>query len=259
MKTIFPFIALCIICTNMNAQTPPNVPKEALRIFPALQNMHGYAVGHYNQCVLIIGGRTKSDVPELYAGDFPNLEMILIDLNQRRATAFGTGNLEGVLGEHLAATGMAYYQHEHLLYLVGGYGYSDSQCRFITFPYLTVIDLKATLPALLAGQNPVAHFYQISDKRLALFDATFDYNGDEFFIINGKYAYKLNPFEDKPTYHEENRTGEGHTFRLQQKEHQIDFKDFKSWYDLRDLEGYYGPLLPERIERAIHSSHKGNQ
>lgn len=238
---------------RMDAQ---ELPKAAFELYPTLQDMSGFAVGKWQDKLLIFGGRIKSDVPDIYKKDFPNLEIILIDLNKKRASAFNSGNLEGVLGEQMAATGLAYYQKNKMLYIAGGYGYSEEARSFITFPYFTAIDLEATIPALLAGKSPVAYFYQLCDERIAIFNGTLDYNGDEFFLINGKYAYKLAPFEERPYYHEEDREGEGATFRVEGGGKNLKIKDFKNWYDLQALLDCYGTNLPPNIQKEAEQSMK---
>ncbi len=243
ITTLFFFLTF-----GVNAQ---ELPQQAYKLYPTLSQMYGFAVGKYQDKILVLGGMIKNDVLEIYNKDFPNLEILLIDLGKNRATAFTSGNLEGLLSEQVAATGLAYFQRNHMLYLIGGYGYSETHHSYITFPYLTAIDLAATIPALLEGKNPVAHFYQICDERLALFDATLDFNGDEFFLINGKYAYKLDPFEENAYYHEEDRSGEAHTFKIINSGNSLNIKDFKSWYDVNDLRDYYGALLPESIQKEI--------
>lgn len=234
---------------NMNIITAQELPKEAYTLYPTLQDMKGYAVGKWQDVLLIFGGHIKSDVPDIYKKDFPNLEIILVDLNKKRASAYNSGSLEGVLGAQMASDGLAYYQKNNLLYIAGGYGYSDEVRQFITFPYFTVIDLERTIPALLAGKSPVAYIYQICDERIAIFNGTLDFNGDEFFLINGKYAYKLQPFEDQPTYYEKDQEGEGATFRLGEEGKSVKIKDFKNWYDLQELLDYYSTNMPSNAQK----------
>jgi hypothetical protein len=245
-----------ILLINYTLAMAQSLPKEAYQYYPGLQDMSGFAVGKWQDKLLIFGGLIKSDVPDIYKKDFPNLEIILIDLGKKRASAFNSGNLEGVLGEQMAATGLAYYQQDKMLYIAGGYGYSEEVHRFITFPYFTAIDLEATIPALLAGKSPVAYFYQLCDERIAIFNGILDYNGDEFFLINGKYAYKLQPFDDQPYYHEESREGEGATFRLDGVGKGLKIKDFKNWYDLQELLDYYSTNLPPNAQKEAEKTVK---
>lgn len=233
------------------AQTVRELPPKAYELYPTLQDMYGYAVGKQSDYLLIFGGSIRSDVPEQYTQDFPNLEILLIDFRRNRAAAYTSGNLEGPLSEQMSSTGMAYYQEGNTLYLLGGYGYSESNGEFITFPYLTAIDLEATVKALLEGKNPVANFYQLCDERMAIFDGTLDYNGEEFFLINGKSAYKLEPFSDNPVYVEQPYKGQARTFRVKGKQANLEISQFQTWYDLEGFRDHYGPLLPEAIEREL--------
>lgn len=236
---------------SLSAQTIRELPPRAYELYPTLEDMYGYAVGKYKDYLLIFGGSIRSEADEKYANDFPNLDILMIDFRRNRAAAYTSGNLDGLLRDQISSTGMAYHQDGNTLYLLGGYGFSESNYQFITFPYLTAIDLQATVEALLDGKNPVANFFQICDERMAIFDATMDYDGEEFFLINGKSAYKLEPFSDTPVYVEEPFTGQARSFRLKGAKESLEISQFQTWYDLEGFRDYYGPLLPESIEREL--------
>ncbi len=239
------------------AQTMRELPPKAYELYSTLQDMYGYAVGKSGHYLLIFGGSIRSDVPEQYSQDFPNLDILMIDFKENRAAAYTSGNLEGMAREQMCATGMAYYQKGNILYLLGGYGFSETHGQFITFPYLTAIDLDATVQSLLRGESAVADYYQICDDRMAIFDATMDYNGEEFFLINGKFAYKLEPFSDNPEYVEEPLHGQARTFRIKGKGTNLEISQFQTWYDLEGFRDHYGPLLPEAIERELQNLLEG--
>jgi hypothetical protein len=236
---------------SLSGQTVYELPPRAAELYPTLEDMEGFAVGKYESYYLIFGGMVKTDVSTPYEGGFPNLDILMIDFKLGRAAAYTNGNLDGALGEQMSATGLSYYQQGTILYLLGGYGYSESNGQFITFPYITAIDLPSTIDALQAGESPVASFYQICDERIAIFDGTLDYNGEEFFLLNGKHAYKLQPFAEDAEYVEEQLKNEARTFKITKDGEHLKLDNFQTWYDVNDLSDYYGPLLPERIQRAI--------
>jgi hypothetical protein len=238
------------LSSYMNGQTTYELPAKAVYLYPTLEDMEGYAVGKYEDYYLIFGGTIRSDVPEEYDQGFPNLDILVIDFKRNRASAYTNGNLDGELGEQMGATGMSYYQQGNNLYLIGGYGYSKSQNQFISFPYITAIDLAATMTALQNGENPVASFYQICDERIAIFNGVLDYNGENFFLINGKTAYKLRPFAEDAEYVEQDLKGEARTFKLVGGAKELKIQDFQTWYDMEAFREYFGPLLPDRIEQA---------
>ncbi len=246
-------LALLIVFSMADtfAQTLRELPKPAYELYPTLRDMYGYAVGQYQQYLIIFGGSIRSDAPGGYQGDFPNLDILLIDLALKRASAYTSSNLEGELAEQACSTGMAYCQKGQALYLLGGYGYSESQGQHMTFPYLAVIDLGIAVEALMAGKPVHAGIYQLCDERLAIFDGLMDENEDIFFLINGRYAYKLEPFSRQPQYFEESLEGQARTFKLPGKGNTLQISDFQAWYDLEGFQGHYGPLLPEAIEREV--------
>lgn len=232
-------------------ETLRDIPPQAVQLYPTLEQMEGYAVGQYKEYLLIFGGSIRSRVADNNYRNFPNLDILLIDFNENRASAFTNGSFEGSLGEQISATGLSYYQYDGLLYLLGGYGYSETHNQFITFPYITVIDVKQTVMALLNGVDPVASFYQLCDDRMAIFNAKMDYNGDEFFLLNGKSAYKLQPFADNPKYVEEKYNEEIRTFKMSKDGAEWRLNHFETWYDLEALQEQYGTLIPERIEGQL--------
>lgn len=251
MKRSIVLAAAFFTMASTFAQTVRELPPRAFELYPTLEDMYGYAVGKYADYLLIFGGSIRSETSERYAEDFPNLDILMIDFKRNRAAAYTSGNLDGLLREQMCSTGMAYYQDGNTLYLLGGYGFSETNGQFITFPYLTAIDLEATVEALMKGKSPVANFYQICDERMAIFDGTMDYNGDEFFLINGKSAYKLDPFSDNPIYDEQSLSGQARTFRVKGKKESLEVTQFQTWYDLEGFRDHYGPLLPEAIEREL--------
>lgn len=223
----------------------------AYTLYPTLHQMSGYAIGKYGDYLLIFGGLIRDDFSDSLQESYPNTEIIIIDYGRRRAGAFSSGALQGILGEQLASTGMAYFQKGSTLYLIGGYGYSETHGRFLTFPYLTTIDLPATVEALNRGAVPVGSVYQLCDERLAIFDGLLDFNQDEFFLLNGREADKLRPFEDDPVYREESKTGEVRTFRISKEGATLQIKHFRTWYDLEAFEEYYQGSLPPKIARTV--------
>jgi hypothetical protein len=78
-----------------------------------------------------------------------------------------------------------------------------------------------------------------------------DYNGDEFFLLNGKFAYKLRPFADNPQYVEEKYNEEVRTFKISRDGADWRLEHFETWYDLETFQEQYGTLIPERIEQQL--------
>ena len=113
------------------------------------------------------------------------------------------------------------------------------------------MDVDKCIDALLKGENPGAHFSQICDERLSIFNGILDYNGDEFFLINGKNGTRLYPFSENPEYSEEDHFGQVRTFRMQGTSSEGKIADFKTWYDLEAFQEFYGDLVPPKIAEQL--------
>jgi hypothetical protein len=226
-------------------------PQKAYEIYPTLADMYGYAFGMFNGRILVVGGKIKADSSEEFNNSYPNTDIIMVDLPKERAVALSSGSLEGTLAEQMSAYGYSFHQRGNELYVIGGYGYSESQNSFITFPYITAIDLTEATDAIGNAASPVDYFHQYCEEDLAIFDGVLDYNGETYFIINGKRAYKRDPFEDQPRYSEESLQEQVRTFQISGQGDQLKVNEIQIWYDMQALEDYYGPLLPEKIVQEL--------
>lgn len=251
MKKVLLILVILFNLGVSQAQSERTIPASAFELYPTLQEMYGYAFGWHDNQLLIVGGKIKTDVPEMSLEDFPNTELILLDFDRNRATAFSSGSLEGIIFEQMSSTGLEFYQKDQILYVIGGYGYHEQLDQFITFPYITAIDLKATVGAMLKGENPAAFFFQMCEDRLAIFNGRLDFNEEEFFLINGKKANMTNPFAEEPNYYEENFNGQVRTFQIEGQIDDLKITSFQTWYDLEAFEGFYGPLMPDSIRQEM--------
>jgi len=233
------------------AQFHPDLNDQAFELYPGLKNMYGFAVAEWDEKALIFGGRRYNDNVELYSEDFPNTEIILIDYLKQEALAYSSYILGGTLGEQISAYGMAYHQQDSILYFMGGYMFNDSNQNFETYPYLGRMNVPQTIAALEQGRIPNRYITQVCDERLALFDAIIDFNGDEYFLLNGKNATKRNALQETPMYYEENFSDEVRTFRIIDHPQYPQIDDFRVWYDLQEFYDYYQELAPEKIKSSI--------
>lgn len=236
----------------MGQEQLPPLSRRAFELYPTLADLYGYAAAEFDGKAIVFGGLYRSDVPG-YDRDFPNTDLIVIDYWRGRAIAFNAGSFAYPLNEQLGSRGMAYYQDGNTLYLLGGYGYSEHDKRKVTFPYLTVVKIRETVDALLHGEKPDAYFYQICDENMAIFDGQLDFNGDEFFLVHGKYAYQLSPFSNQPETRQESYRGQVRTFRLERAGLGMRITDYKQWTDSRDFLDFYKNLVPGRADQALDS------
>ncbi len=245
---LFFFISLPVF---LFGQMHPDLKDQAFSLYPGLEDMYGYTAAEYDQKAIIFGGRIVNKQPEVYSEDYPNTEIIIIDYVKQQAAAYSCYLFEGSLGEQISAHGLAYYQKDSILYFMGGYAFNDSSRNFETYPYLSRMNIPQTVHALENGKQPEAYVVQVCDQRIALFEAIIDFNGDEFFLLNGKNAEKRNTLEENPMYIEESYADEVRTFRILDHPKYLQIEDFHVWYDLQEFFDHYQDLVPEKIKMSI--------
>ncbi len=102
--------------------------------------------------------------------------------------------LPASLREQLQSTNMEFIQNDSLLYLFGGYGYSEQAQDHITFPYLTKVNLPVLLNALNNNIPLNSAFSQVSDERLAITGGRAGKIGNRYFIYGGhRFEGRYNP------------------------------------------------------------------
>ncbi len=250
MKTnTYTFLALLFSVFPMAlfGQSPPDINERAFELYPGLEDLYGYTVAEWEQKAIIFGGKISNDKLEIYSEDYPNTEIIIIDYVHQSAKAYSSYLLESTLGEQMAAYASAYYQQDSILYFMGGYSFNDSNQNFETYPYLSRMNVPLTIEALEQGKVPSQYVTQVCEQRVALFEAIIDYNGDEFFLLNGKNATKRNALQEAPMYFEENFEDEVRTFRIMDHPKYPRIEDFRTWYDLQTFFDHYQEMTPEKI------------
>lgn len=244
-------ILLHIFSMPLFGQLHPDLNDKAFELYPGLEDLYGFAVAEYDQKAIIFGGRITNDNLEIYSDDYPNTEIIIIDYLNGQAAAYSCYLYEGSIGEQMSAYGLAYFQKDSILYFMGGYAFNDSNQNFETYPYLSRMNIPLTIEALENGKQADLYISQLCDQRIALFDAIIDFNGDEFFLLNGKNAEKRNTLQENPMYIEEDYLDEVRSFRILDHPKYPQIEDFNVWYDLQQFFDHYQDLVPEKIKMSI--------
>ncbi len=232
-------------------QIPENVEARVYDLYPGIQDMYGYTVAEWNHKLIIFGGKIFNYNSEIYHNDYPNTEIILIDLQGQTAAAYSNYLFEGSIGEQLSAYGMAFHQEDSILYFLGGYAFNEATKGFKTYPFLSRMNIPLTIDALEKGHYPINSIIQIQDERIALFDAILDNNGNEFFLLDGKNGNKKNALEENPVYFEEDFKDEIRTFRIIDQHKDLQLTNFREWLNLEAFFDYYQNTAPEKINQIV--------
>ena len=114
--------------------------------FPGL---HSYAFGQHGNKWVLIGGRKDGLHARQPFASFPksenNTNIFVLDISAKKVWSAPISVLPKSLYEQLQSTNMNFHQIEDTLYIIGGYGYSDSKQDHITYPNLTTVIVSNNL------------------------------------------------------------------------------------------------------------------
>lgn len=197
MKIATSLLFFCIGLNFISYAQPLSIkliPKE-VDAFPALQS---FTWAEYNSHLLFMGGR----IDGLHrrqpfaafdeAGRPANIWMLNLENDQ--VISRSILELPSLLREQLQSTNMQFVQNDSLLYIFGGYGYSEQAQDHITFPYLTKVNLPRLISSLENNSPMAAAFSQINDERIAITGGRAGIMGTRFFIYGGhRFEGRYNP------------------------------------------------------------------
>jgi hypothetical protein len=188
----------------------PNAP--AIQSFAVAQDRDGRW--------LCFGGRTAGLHGQQNDGQTPpplsNFENIndrvwVIDVAHAQATsrALADLNLPADMAASLTVTGAQYVQVQDKLYIVGGYGFSADHSFMRTYRQLTVVDVDATVDAILNGRAVGDHIRQSGpDEYLRVTGGELRNLDGVFFLVfgqsfdfaytptsSGRYTHQVRPFQ----------------------------------------------------------------
>lgn len=171
------------------------VEEEMFSGFPALQS---FVHGGYDGKWVLIGGRTdglhRRQPFASFDPDFKNNNIYVVDIANKQVWSKPLTGLPAHLEEQLASTNMEFVQRGDVLYITGGYGYSPSADEFLTYPFLTAVNLPGLIDAVINGGNIASHFRYTMDERVRVTGGYLGLLNDDFYLIGGQnFEGRYNP------------------------------------------------------------------
>ncbi|MCF8298564.1 MAG: T9SS type A sorting domain-containing protein [Saprospiraceae bacterium] len=197
MRKITFLLAFLIISIFSSAQAPIGIMLEPITI-SGLGGIQSFAFGQDNGKILLIGGRTDGlHLRQPFASfDIPghNTELIVIDPISLQKWTAPLSSLSTNLQEQLSSTNMQFFQQGDYLYLIGGYGYSNTVSNHITYSKLTAVDVPATINAVINSTSFTSFFRQIDDAQFAVTGGHLEKIYDTYYLSGGqKFTGRYNP------------------------------------------------------------------
>ena len=166
--------------------------------------LQSYAYGTWENRVLLIGGRKdglheRQPFASFDVAGMPS-NISILDLNNYTSTPVEFDIIDVQLAEQFSSTNIEFYQTDSILWLVGGYGYSNTSQDHITYPMLTAINLKTFFEAQDNGTFAFESFDFITDERFAVTGGSLKKLNDVFYLASGhRFDGRYNPMNN-PTF-----------------------------------------------------------
>ncbi|MCC6371356.1 MAG: hypothetical protein IT236_10155 [Bacteroidia bacterium] len=206
MKQLTIFILAALTVSFAFAQQIPFNYAVKLKSVPItnLPGLHSFAVAQSGGKWLIIGGRKDGlharQPFNAFAATGNNTNMYVIDVNTQQFWSASVNALATGLKEQLQSTNMNFYQDNDTLYIIGGYGYSNTALDHITFPNLTSVSVSGLITAITNSTAITPYFKQITDQNFAVNGGQLGKIGNTYILAGGhRFEGRYNPMGN-PTY-----------------------------------------------------------
>lgn len=165
---------------------------------PNLPGLHSYAYAQHQGKWLIIGGRTDGLHPRQPFNAFPtsqsNTNIYVVDVANSQIWSASVNSLPTGLKEQLQSTNMNFHQEGDTLYIVGGYGFSQSANDHITYPYLATVDVAGLISAIMNSQPITSYFKQLQNNIFAVTGGHLEKLDSLFYLVGGhRFDGRYNP------------------------------------------------------------------
>ncbi|MBP9067859.1 MAG: T9SS type A sorting domain-containing protein [Bacteroidia bacterium] len=169
-----------------------------------LPGLHSFVVAQSGGKWLVIGGRKDGLHARQPFNAFPaasnNTDIYVIDINSQQFWSASVNSLATGLKEQLQSTNMNFHQDGDSLYIIGGYGYSNTALDHITFPNLTSVSVNGLISAITNSTTITPYFKQITDQKFAVNGGQLGKIGNSYFLVGGhRFDGRYNPMGN-PTY-----------------------------------------------------------
>ncbi|WP_396600363.1 T9SS type A sorting domain-containing protein [Algibacter sp. R77976] len=226
---------------NMFSQDQFTVQIEPLIITNA-PSVHSFSWGKTSDGKWVIfGGRIDGLHQRQPSSSFlendNNKSVYVVDpvANQTWSTSISV--LQASIFEQLQSTNQEFFQRENTLYIIGGYGFSETQNDHITYPNLTAIDIDELANSVINSTSITSFFRQITDTNLAVTGGHLGFLNGVFYLCGGQYFEgRYNPMgpNNGPGFIQ-NYTDEIRTFQINDDGTNLTIANYVAQHDTNNL------------------------
>lgn len=239
------FLFVFLFPMNLNAQKTWSyaIGFEEIHI-PGLPGLHSYAYAQHHGKWLVVGGRKDGIHARQPFNAFPesqgNADIYVIDVASRQFWVAPLNVLPAGIFEQLQSTNINFYQDSDTLYLIGGYGFSQTAGGYITFPNLTSIQVSSVVNAVINGLSFNEYFKQMADSVFAVTGGGLGKIGNSFVLAGGqRFDGRYNPM--------------GHPSYVQKYTNQVSFFELNNHNALPGFSNYSALADPIHLRRRDYN------
>ena len=205
IKSIILILSALTLYLNSISQSEFNYQLSLVPVdFVNLPGLHSYAYAQHDDLWLIIGGRKDGLHARQPFNAFPalqnNTDIYVIDVLNKIFWTASVNSLPTSLREQLQSTNMNFHQDNDTLYIIGGYGYSQTSNNHITYPYLTSVSVSGLINAIQNAQPISSFFKQTQDANFAVTGGHLQKLNNLFYLVGGhRFDGRYNPMGN-PSY-----------------------------------------------------------
>ncbi len=199
MKHLLPALLLLLVSQMVIAQDNfPFILKLEPVIPGGFTGLQSYAWAKSGSKVLLVGGRTdglhRRQPFAAFNKKYNNTDFVVIDLQSEKVWKKSVNGLPAKLAEQLQSSNMEFFQEQNSLFIIGGYGYSETARDHITHPYLVSIKVTELINAITDGKEITPYIIQTKDDRMAVTGGRLNKLGNLFYLVGGqRFDGRYNP------------------------------------------------------------------
>lgn len=166
--------------------------------WPRHPKVHSGVIVPYGEKWVIIGGRSNGlhgyQTPSAFPSDGIQDSIFVSNPVDLSVKSIAVSSITDVnIREQLSSSNMLFYKDGNQLYIAGGYGYTAAIDDFITFPYLSVVNMDCLVNAVENSTDCNSCLQQVYDENMAVTGAHMRKMGDYFYLFfghrfDGRYA-----------------------------------------------------------------------
>ncbi len=200
ISILLQLIILTLINTSVAQPQQINFPVEFETSqpldFPALQS---FCWAQHEGKWLLMSGRNNGlhafQPPFAFPEINQNTEIFVYNPSNGNVSFVSVNGLPPEVAEQVSSSNLEFHQFEDNLLLVGGYGYSNIDGAYKTFPSALWIDVPGLIGAI-ENSEPIGEYFQrIEDDRMAVCGGYLGHIGNQYFLTLGhRFDGRYNPF-----------------------------------------------------------------